>query len=96
MALPDRAPSFVPHPHWLRAPQVSERDFSWTFLVVLTLVGAALRMYELTGQSLGVEEVLTWQAIRPAADLNFWRQVTETIHGPLYVAVVWQLLQAQD
>jgi len=96
MALSDQAPSFVPDPQWLRSPQVSERELSWTFLVVLTLVGAALRVYELTGQSLSVDELLTWQAIRPGDDLSFWQQITETIQGPLYVAVVWPLLQAQD
>ena len=96
MALPDQAPSFVPDPHWLRAVQVDDRDFSWSFLLILSVVGAALRLLELTGQSLWVDEMLTWQAIQPGGGLNFWQQVGDTIQGPLYLAVVWPLLHLQD
>ncbi len=96
MALPEQAPSYVPHPHWLQRSHHTDKEFSWTFLVAMTLVGAALRLLELTGQSLWVDELLTWNAIRPGSDLGFYEQVFDTIQGPLYLSAVWPLLQMQD
>lgn len=96
MASPDQEPSFVPHRNWLHRPQFIDDGFGWTFLISMTLVGALLRMLELSGQSLWVDELLTWRAIQPGGELGFWEQVTDTIQGPLYLAAVWPLLHWQD
>jgi len=96
MARSDQAPSFVPHPRWLHPPQVQDKEFSWAFLTAMTLVGAVLRLLALTGQSLWVDELLTWNAVQPGGDLRFLEQVLDTIQGPLYLAVIWPLLQWQD
>ena len=85
MSGPDSAPSFVPHSSWLQKHHLSDQQFSWSFLATMTLVGAILRLLELTGQSLWVDELLTWQAIKPGSGLSFWTQVTDTIQGPLYL-----------
>ncbi len=96
MTGPDQTPSFVPHSRWLQRTSFSDDSFSWGFLATMTVVGALVRLLELTGQSLWVDEMLTWQAIRPLGELGFWEQVADTIQGPLYLAVVWPLLHWQD
>ncbi len=92
----DQAPSFVPQSHWLHPPRLEDRNFGWTFLLAMTLVGGALRLLELTGQSLWIDELLTWQAIRPGSGLGFWVQVGDSIQGPLYLAAIWPLVHLQD
>ncbi len=88
--------SLVPHSRWLHSVRTAETDFSLPFLLSMTVVGGVLRLLSLTGQSLWVDEILTWNAIRPGGDLGFWEQVRDTIQGPLYLAVVWPLLHMQD
>jgi len=88
--------SFVPASGWLRSASNEDQDFSFVFLLSMTAVGAVLRLFELLGPSLWVDEILTWHAVRPDAGLHFWEQVRDTIQGPLYLAAVWPLVHAHD
>lgn len=86
----------VPPAQWMRSPDNPKRTPPWTFVVVITVLAGALRLLWLTKQSLWVDELLTWQAIRPGGSLGFVEQFLDTIQGPLYLAVVWPLLNWQD
>lgn len=92
----DPSPSFVPPPRWVEAPAPGDHKVSGPFLLALTLVGAGLRLLDLAGPSLWVDELLTWQAVQPGSGLGFFEQVGDTIQGPLYLAVLWPLLHWQD
>ena len=96
MAPSDHAASFVPPPHWLAGADRDAADFSGRYLLLMTVVGIALRLLLLTHQSLWVDELLTWQAIQPGGALRFGEQFLDTIQGPLYLAVLWPLLHLQD
>ena len=61
-----------------------------------TVLGAVLRFYQLTGQSLWVDEMLTWLMIRPGIQAGFFEQIFDSIQGPLYMAITWPLLRLQD
>lgn len=88
--------SLVPPSGWMQPVARSEAEFSLGFVVSMTLVGGLLRLLFLVGQSLWVDEILTWHAVRPDAALSFWEQFRDTIQGPLYLAVVWPLVRAWD
>ncbi len=92
----ESTPSFVPHPQWLQGKQVEETACSWLFVGSMTLLGGVLRLLSLTGQSVWVDELLTWKAVQPGGGLRFLEQFFDTIQGPLYLAVIWPLLQWQD
>jgi 4-amino-4-deoxy-L-arabinose transferase-like glycosyltransferase len=85
--------AWVPDPAWLypeRASQNAE-EISAGFLLLVTLLAAAVRFYHLGGQPLWVDEEMTWAMIRPDAGLFFGRQLLDEIQGPLYLASVWPL-----
>jgi 4-amino-4-deoxy-L-arabinose transferase-like glycosyltransferase len=63
---------------------------------MVTLLAAVLRFFRLGGQSLWVDEAMSWQTIRPGADLAFIEQITDAIQGPLYLALTWPLLRVAD
>lgn len=88
--------SLVPPPDWAASQNVDKPGLGPGFLVVATVLGAVLRLYALTGQSLWVDEMLTWQMIRPGVPWGFFEQILDSIQGPLYMAVVWPLLRLQD
>ncbi len=91
-----RTGSLVPPPDWATADRTGEVGLSSGFLLIATLLGALLRLYSLTGQSLWVDEMLTWQMIRPGVPAGFIEQILDSIQGPLYMAVVWPLVRLQD
>lgn len=83
---------WVPDPGWLRpegGPQ-GER-LSGRFLLLITLIAAAARLYRLGFQPLWVDEEMTWSMLRPGAGLDFWEQLRDQIQGPLYLALTWPL-----
>ena len=90
------ARSLVPPPDWLGPPSGERTPLSAGFLVAATLLGAVLRLGGLTRQSLWVDELMTWQMIRPGAGLGFLEQVRDSIQGPLYVALTWPLVRLGD
>ena len=91
-----RTGSLVPPPNWASADRTGEVGLSSGFLLIATLLGAVLRLYSLTGQSLWVDELLTWQMIRPGVPAGFIEQILDSIQGPLYMAVIWPLVRLQD
>lgn len=90
------ARSLVPPPGWLGPASGERTPLSAGFLALATLLAAVLRLGGLTRQSLWVDELMTWQMIRPGAGLDFLEQVRDSIQGPLYVAVTWPLVRLGD
>lgn len=86
----------VPPTSWLKSEAPAEKALGPGFLVLITLLAIFLRFYNLTGQSLWVDEVMSWATIRPGIGLNFVEQIRDAIQGPLYLAVTWPLLRLQD
>ncbi len=92
-----RRSPFVPPADWLAdvdAP--SEGAPGAGFLLAMTLLAAVPRLIGLRAQSLWVDEILTWHAVRPGHNLAFWEQLHDTIQGPLYTAVAWLLVRLGD
>ena len=90
----DHSP-LVPPVGWLRH-RTPVPSTGAGFILAVTLLAAALRLYGLTTQSLWVDEVMTWTRIRPGAGLILWEQLRDNIQGPLYLAVVWPLVRLAD
>ncbi len=85
----------LPAVDWL--PDGGQDDvpgFVW-LLAGVTLLAALLRIYRLDGQSLWVDEILTWRQVRPDAHLVFWQQIRDAIQGPLYPALLWPVVRWQ-
>ena len=92
----ESARSLVPPEGWLGPASGEKSPLSAGFLALATLLAAVLRLGGLTRQSLWVDELMTWQMIRPGAGLDFLEQVRDSIQGPLYVAVIWPLVRLGD
>lgn len=91
--------SLVPPSGWLRADADDAPGAAGVgvqFLLLMSLLGLVVRAYGLMSQSLWVDEMLTWQAIRPGADRFFVEQILDTIQGPLFMALAWPLVRAGD
>lgn len=86
----------APPQNWLGNSWEDDSHPGWGFLLAMTLLGATLRLYHLAGASLWVDEILTWNMIRPDQDLDLWTQVLDAIQGPLYLLVIWPLTRLQD
>ncbi len=83
----------IPRSDWLGADQPEGgRDFG-LLLAAVTVLALALRLYRLDGQSLWVDELMTFNQIRPGAGLVFWRQILDAIQGPLYQALLWPIVR---
>ncbi len=92
-----RRSPFVPPADWLAdidTPSVGAPGAG--FLFVMTLLAAVPRLLGLRAQSLWVDEILTWQAVRPGHNLAFLEQLHDTIQGPLYTAIAWLLVRLGD
>jgi len=87
--------AWVPDPAWLHPERAAqdEEEISAGFLLLVTLLAAAVRFYHLGWQPLWVDEEMTWAMIRPDAGLLFGRQLLDEIQGPLYLASVWPLVR---
>ena len=92
----NRTGSLVPPADWAADEVAGQVGLSSGFLLMATLLGALLRLYSLAGQSLWVDELLTWQVIRPGIPTGFFEQILDSIQGPLYMAVVWPLIRLHD
>jgi 4-amino-4-deoxy-L-arabinose transferase-like glycosyltransferase len=90
------SPPLVPAASWLDAETKDDAPLGPGFLLMITLLGLFLRFYALTSQSLWVDEIMSWSAIRPGAGLHFVEQIRDAIQGPLYLAITWPLLRLQD
>lgn len=94
---PDLSPkTLVPHSTWLKTGSATDVTLGPAYLLLITLLAGFLRFYMLTGQSLWIDEIMTWQMIRPGAGLNFVEQIRDAIQGPLYMAITWPLLRLSD
>lgn len=92
-----RRSPFVPPADWLAdvdTPNVGAPGAA--FLLGMTILAAVPRLLGLRAESLWVDEIMTWQSIRPGIGLDFWEQVHDTIQGPLYTAVAWLLVRMGD
>ncbi len=88
--------SFVPANNWLDHNSEESTGVSAGFLLAVTLLAAGLRFYHLAAPSLWVDEILTWNMIKPGADLHFWPQIWDAIQAPLYLLFVWPLVRIQE
>jgi len=87
-------PAWVPDPGWLRPDRTTpEEGVSGRFLLLVTLLAAAVRLYHLGFQPLWVDEEMTWAMVRPDAGLSLGQQLRDEIQGPLYLAAVWPLVR---
>lgn len=92
-----RRSPFVPPADWLADVDAPNEGAPGAgFLLGMTLLAAVPRLLGLRAQSLWVDEILTWNAIRPGAGLDFWEQLHDTIQGPLYTAIAWLLVRLGD
>ncbi|MBK7045883.1 MAG: glycosyltransferase family 39 protein [bacterium] len=92
-----RRSPFVPPADWLADVDAPNEGAPGAgFLLGMTLLAAVPRLLGLRAQSLWVDEILTWQAIRPGIGLDFWEQLHDTIQGPLYTAIAWLLVRLGD
>ena len=96
MPQPESHRSFVPPAGWLEDLPAAETGAPLRFLLLATLLGGALRFLQLAEPSFWVDEMLTWQALRPDSNPGFWEQFTDTIQGPLHVAVLWPLVALRE
>lgn len=92
----DRHSPLVPPRGWLRDESPEPELLSPAFLLAATALAALLRLALLTGQSLWVDEVMSWQLVRPDAGLVFLEQVRDNVQGPLHLAILWPLLRLAD
>lgn len=88
--------TLVPPQDWLRDDKIEESPLSVGFLLASTLLAAVLRFYRLDGASLWVDEILTWNMIRPDHGLSMMQQVWDAIQSPLYLLIVWPLVRIQE
>lgn len=89
----------APSGDWLDDPRqemVERSGAGFPFLLAATALAALVRLYGLMSQSLWVDELLTWNAVRPGVGLHFLEQIADTIQGPLYMAIIWPLVRLQD
>ncbi len=87
---------FVPSASWLSPAGSGDHTAGGVFLLFITILGLLVRVYGVTGQSLWVDELMSWSAMRPGAGLHFLEQISDAIQGPLYLALTWPLLRWQD
>jgi mannosyltransferase len=90
------ARNLIPSQGWANPAPSDDSPVGLGYLLLITALAAVIRGYQLTGQSLWVDEVMSWAMMRPGAGLNFLEQVRDAIQGPLYLAVTWPLLRLQD
>ncbi len=88
--------AFVPPNDWLQPSENDNTALSVGFLLSTTLLAILLRFYRLDGASLWVDEILTWNMIRPDHGLNIWTQVWDAIQAPLYLLFIWPLVRLQE
>ncbi len=88
--------ALVPPSDWLQEDKTDDAPLGFGFLLAATLLAAVLRFYRLEGLSLWVDEILTWNTIRPDHGLNILTQIWDTIQAPLYILVVWPLIRIQE
>lgn len=86
----------LPRPDWLDDQGDGGTPLSPGFLLAATLLAALLRFHHLTSASLWVDELMTWNHIRPGAGLVFLEQIRDSIQGPLYQAAAWALVRLRD
>ncbi len=88
--------ALAPPNDWLQDEDTDNAPLGVGFLFAATLLAAALRFYRLDGASLWVDEILTWNMIRPGHEMNLLTQVWDSIQAPLYLLVVWPLVRIQE
>lgn len=92
-----RLSSLVPPRGWLDQQRPPELDGPGAgFLVALTLMALVLRLVNLGGMSLWVDEVFTWELVSPQVGGDFASRILAAYQGPLYHAAAWPLVRLVD
>lgn len=86
----------VPPPGWLDEAAPGDDGPSGAFLLGVTVLAAVLRLLQITGPSLWVDEMMSWNMVRPGIGHPFAEQILDCIQGPLYMAVIWPLVRSLD
>lgn len=86
----------VPPAGWLDTRAPDDDGPSAGFLLGVTLLAALLRFWNVAGPSLWVDEIMTWNMIRPGISYPFLEQISDSIQGPLYMAAAWPLVRVMD
>jgi len=96
MSLPTVAGSLVPPAGWLSSESDEPSPVDVRFLLWATLLAATVRLFGLTAQSLWVDELMSWEMVRPGLGLSFFEQIGDAIQGPLFLGALWPLLRLSD
>ena len=81
---------------WLSDGKTESSAIDPRFLVLVTILAAGLRLFAIDSQSLWVDEIMTWEQIRPDIGFGFFTQMLDSIQGPLYQAILWPLIRFTD
>jgi 4-amino-4-deoxy-L-arabinose transferase-like glycosyltransferase len=60
-------------------------------LLLATGLAAVLRLLSLGDHPLWIDELLTWQFLRPTSGSGFWEQFNDVYQSPLTIATLWPL-----
>jgi len=85
----DRAP-------WRRLTALgasSDDRSDWAFAIVVMLLAAVLRLFDLGTAPLWIDEHMTWTMVNPGPGPGLWEQFRDNIQGPLYLAALWPLIR---
>jgi len=89
-------PSLVPPAGWLDPGAPVREGCGAAYLLLVTLLGLGLRLLNLDGMSLWIDEAFTWNLVAPGRGHDFATQILGAYQGPLYHAAVWPLVRLQD
>jgi len=92
---PSRGFATVPF-GWLEPADAEHAPAGAAYLLLVTVLALALRLWRLDGMSLWIDEVFTWDLVAPGRGHAFGPQILAAYQGPLYHAAVWPLLRLQD
>lgn len=85
--------SLVPPASWVDPPADRGAGCGAGYLLLVTALAALLRLWQLDGMSLWIDEIMTWNLIAPGRGFGFVAQMLAAYQGPLYPAAAWPLLR---
>jgi hypothetical protein len=88
--------SLVPPAGWVEPRTDRDAGPGAGYLLLVTALAALLRLWQLDGMSLWIDEIMTWNLVAPGRGLDFVDQMLAAYQGPLYPAVVWPLLRWEE
>ena len=91
-----RRRSLTPTPGWLTDGDEPAASPGSSYLLLVTVLAAVLRLFHLDDMSLWIDEVFTWELVAPGRGLEFVEQILAAYQGPLYHAAAWPLVRLAD